>query len=128
MQKGHLLQINCQNCAEPLLFSVFELKKHPQLTCLKCGLTYDFADPTLVGQLAKFEALCRQIQLSKDILSNMSIGITVGDREVKIPYKLLLSRLNSLLDLKVGEKTLSIKFRVEPIEDLPPLEPASGML
>src|SRR5690606_31766957 len=99
MQKGHLLQFSCQRCHHPIHFSVFELEhKGGGVNCPDCGLIYDFEDETLKRQLRKFENLCRQIQLSEEILSNTSVGIHVGEKEVKIPYKILLTRLNSTLD------------------------------
>jgi hypothetical protein len=122
MQKGQFLQFCCQSCQNPVQFSVFEVEKNEKIRCTECGLTYDFGDENLKRQLHKFENLCRQIQLSEEILSNTSVGIFLGDREVKIPYKLLLTRLNSTLDLMVGERPLTIMFRIEPAIDTPLLE------
>lgn len=122
MQKGHYLQFSCQCCQNPIQFSVFNLEKNEQIKCLDCGLTYDFNDEGFMRQLCKFENLCRQIQLSEEILSNTSVGIYLGDREIKIPYKLLLTRLNSTLDLMVGDRPLTISFRIEPTIDTPILE------
>lgn len=120
MQKGHQLEFACQSCQSPVSFSVLELNKQEgEITCPDCSLVYDFSDETLQRQLQKFESLCRQIQNSEEILSNTAIGIYVGDREIKIPFKLLLTRLNSTLDLMVGNKPLKIMFRIEPTKDLP---------
>ena len=119
MQKGHLLQFCCQTCRAPVTFSVFELEKQKIVNCTECDLSYDFTDEILFRQIEKFEKLCRQIQHSEEILSNTSVGIFLGDREIKIPFKLLLTRLNSTLDLKVGERSLTITFRIEPTSDSP---------
>lgn len=119
MQKGHFLQFSCQCCQHPIQFSVFDLQKDNQIKCSECGTSFDFNDETLLRQLRKFESLCRQIQISEEILSNTSVGIYVADREVKIPYKLLLTRLNSTLDLMVGDRPLTITFRIEPTIDTP---------
>lgn len=116
MQKGHFLQFCCQSCQQPVQFSVFEMKT---IKCPYCALTYDFSEEQLQRQLKKFENLCHQIHESEEILSNTSVGIYLGDREIKIPYKLLLTRLNSTLDLMVGEKPLSITFRIEPAKIAP---------
>ena len=121
MQKGHFLQFCCQSCQNPIQFSVFDLERREGISCKECGLLYDFSDEGLKRQLQKFENLCRQIQLSEEILSNTSVGIFIGDREVKIPYKLLLTRLNSTLDLMVGDRPLTITFRIEPVLDTPNL-------
>lgn len=122
MQKGHFLQFCCQSCQSPIQFSIFEIEKNQQIPCENCGLQYDFSDEILRRQLRKFENLCRQIQLSEEILSNTSVGIYIGDREVKVPYKLLLTRLNSTLDLMVGDRSLTITFRIEPSIDTPLME------
>ena len=120
MQKGHRLEFSCQCCQQPIQFSVFELEKMDwTLVCSECGLNYNFSDEGLRDQLTQFENLCHQIRLSQSILSNTAIGITVGDKEVRIPYKILLTRLNSVLDLRIGDRPLSIKFRIEPLEDMP---------
>lgn len=123
MQKGHVLEFSCQSCKSSVCFSIFDLDKNEgEIPCSECSLVYDFGDEDLKRQLKKFEGLCRQIQQSEEILSNTSIGIHIGDREVKIPFKLLLTRLNSTLDLMVDDKPLTIVFRIEPTRDLPSLE------
>lgn len=120
MQKGHLLQFSCQTCQSPVQFSVFDLDKCEEGTaCPACGVIYDFSEETIQRQLRKFTDLCLQIQRSEEILSNTSVGIYIGDREIKIPYKLLLTRLNSTLDLMVGDRPLTITFRIEPASDIP---------
>jgi hypothetical protein len=120
MQKGHLLQFCCHSCQHPVQFSVFDIEKGEEIRCSECGLMYDFSDEILTRKLRKFENLCRQIQLSEEILSNTSVvGVYLGDREFKIPYKLLLTRLNSTLDLMVGDRPLTITFRIEPALDYP---------
>jgi hypothetical protein len=123
MQKGHVLQFSCQSCQCPVHFSVFSLDKNEgKVRCSSCSLAYDFQDETLQRQLHKFENLCRQICESEEILSETSIGIYVGERELKIPFKILLTRLNSTLDLTVGDRPLTITFRIEPSTDLPLVE------
>lgn len=120
MQKGHFLQFNCQSCQTPVRFSIFDIEKNQKICCKECDFIYDFHDENLKRQLRKFENLCRQIQLSEEILSNISIGICVGDREVKIPYKLLLTRFNSTLELILDDQPpLKIDFRIEPTVDIP---------
>lgn len=115
MQKGHKLQFNCKSCDELVRFSLFD---NSPIVCTHCDKKYLFEDEVLLRQLKKFEALCRQVVDSEEILGNASIGIDMGDQRVKIPYKLLLTRLNSSLDLMIGDQPLSITFRLEPIHDL----------
>ena len=119
MQKGHSLEFACQACDQSVSFSLFNLDKQPIVECPHCHKKYSFSEETLQRQLRKFEALCRQIQESEEILSNTAVGITIGEHNVKVPYKLLLTRLSSALELKIDGKPLSINFRFEPVSDLP---------
>lgn len=120
MQKGHNLQFDCVSCKQPISFSIFELDHdNAPLTCHHCKKQYVLEDKDFKRQLGKFEALCRQIMASQEILGNTSIGIDVGPHHVKIPYKLLLTRLNSSIDLMIGDQPVSIVFRLEPSVDVP---------
>jgi hypothetical protein len=122
MQKGHNLQFDCISCGEPILFSIFELDdSNIPLACPQCKKVYVLNDSNLKRQLQKFEALCRQIVNSEEILGNASVGIDIGQHRVKIPYKLLLTRLNSSIDLMIGDQPISIIFRLEPTMDVPKL-------
>lgn len=120
MQKGHLLQFKCLRCEHPLNFSLFDLDTSDGiLCCSECEKKYMLKDETLKRQLRKFAALCQQLVESEEILSQTAVGVDIGDRHVKIPYKLLLTRLNSTLDLKFGKEAVSIVFRMEPLKDHP---------
>lgn len=120
MQKRHKLEFSCQKCKNPVSFSIFDLDAHNGIIpCSQCEKKYAFQDENLKRQLKKFEALCRQIQDSEEILSNTAVGIDLGEHKVKVPYKLLLTRLSSMLDLIVGGQTISFTFRFEPLKDLP---------
>lgn len=120
MQKGHRLQFNCQNCQQPVHFSVFDLEEKDDLiTCDQCQKRYSLNDKTLTRQLRKFEALCRQIVESEEILSNTSVGIDVEGHHISIPFKLLLTRMTSQLELNMGDQKILITFRLEPLKDLP---------
>lgn len=119
MQKGHSLQFKCLTCGTPATFSVFDLDTQATICCHHCEKKYAFTDPILIRQLKKFEALCRQIQDSEEILGAASVGVDVGEHHVKVPYKLLLTRLSSSLDLNMGGQKVSIFFRIEPLKDTP---------
>jgi len=119
MQKGHTLHFKCRHCSTPILFSVFELENHSLLKCQGCEKKYAFTDASLIRQMKKFEALCRQIHESEEILGSASVGVDVGEHHVKVPFKLLLTRLSSTLDLIMEGQKISIAFRIEPIKDAP---------
>ncbi|MCB1148932.1 MAG: hypothetical protein KDK48_02105 [Chlamydiia bacterium] len=120
MQKGQFLHFDCLRCRNSVDFSIFDLDKtQGTLKCSGCGEVYSFQDETLIRQLRKFENLCKQIVESEEILSDISVGVDIDGRTVRVPYKILLARLSSTLDLTIGDQPLSIDFRLEPIEDLP---------
>ena len=115
-QKGHTLQFKCLSCQSPVTFSILTLDSEPAICCQPVKKNTPSHDPVLIRQLKKFEALCRQIQDSEEILGSASVGVDVGEHHVKVPYKLLLTRLSSSLDLNIGGQKVSIFFRIEPQE------------
>jgi transcription elongation factor Elf1 len=120
MQKGHLLEFNCLSCKEKVSFSVFNLNQNDSsISCPGCYKKYAFTDESLKRQLKKFEDLCSQLIESEEILGSAAIGIDVHEHHVKIPFKLLLTRLNSSLDLMIGNQPITINFRIEPLKDFP---------
>lgn len=113
-EKNQSLQFKCVSCESDIVFSLFNLNDEKPIACTECKKKYLFNDPNLIRQVKKFAALCAQIRDSEEILGHANIGIDVGEHHVKVPYKLLLSRLNSSLDLNIEGKNLSIQFRTEP--------------
>lgn len=118
MQRGHSLEFECRQCQKNINFSIFEIDQK-DIICPHCSKKYCFDDEVLIRQLKKFEALCRQIRESEEILGGAYVGVDTGDKSVKIPFKLLLTRLSSRLDLKLNQELLPISFRFEPLQDLP---------
>jgi len=117
MQKGHQLEFSCLSCEAPVAFSIRSLGcGECDIHCKNCGKKYQFDDPILLRQLKMFEKLCEQIHASHEILGDTNIGIDIGEHHVKIPFKLLLTRLSSSLDLIIGDRPVSIAFRVETTE------------
>lgn len=119
MQRGHRLQFSCESCGEDVFFSVLEQKHFTGVCCGSCKRKYLFDDATLVRQLKQFEALCRQIHNSAEILGKAAIAIDINGERVTLPFNLLLTRLNSLIELQMNGKKIAIIFRVEPLIDFP---------
>ena len=117
MQKGNTLHFHCPSCKTPVAFSIFDLDNQSNIECEGCAKKYAFTDPTLVRHMKKFEALCREIRNCEEILGNAHVGVDVGEHHVKVPYKLLLTRLSSCLDLNIAGQKVSIFFRIEPAKD-----------
>ncbi|MBA3816652.1 MAG: hypothetical protein H0X29_09090 [Parachlamydiaceae bacterium] len=117
MKKGHSLYFKCLSCQSPIHFSIFDLDHSSSIDCASCSKKYAFTDPILMRQIKKFEALCCKIHDAEEILGNAFVGVDVGSHHVKVPYKLLLTRLSSSLELMMNGQTISIAFRIEPIQD-----------
>lgn len=116
------LAFECQSCKASVPLPLFALEKQPDIACPACKTTYTLDDEALIRQLKKFYALCTQIHASQEILSLASFGVDVGPHKVKIPFKILLTRLSSYLDLTVGGKPLIISFRFEPLNEMQGIE------
>lgn len=113
-KKKGTFELHCIHCHLPITFSLFDLEGGAVVRCGECGKKYSLADETLQRQLQKFANLCRSIQESEEILGTSAIALAVGNQEVKIPFKILLTRLKSTLDLSVGNEKCIVSFRVEP--------------
>ena len=113
--KKSVFQIPCLHCKHPVSFALFELEKECVIECSHCKKKYAIGDQTLKRQLAQFARLCREIRASEEILGSSSIAVDVGPHSVKIPFKILLTRLQSTLDLKIGSERVSVVFRTEPV-------------
>lgn len=118
MQRGPTLHFKCVSCTHPIYFTVLDSKLAAQpLTCSHCEKQYLFSE-NMIEQIKKFEALCLQIHLSEEILGNTSVAIDVGPHHVKVPFRLLLTRLGSVLDLTIADQKVEVVFRTEPLNDI----------
>ncbi|MEI6531724.1 MAG: hypothetical protein WCN87_02770 [Chlamydiota bacterium] len=113
MQKAPHLAFSCLKCREPVSFCIWN---EAPVCCDHCQKNYRFSDE-ITGKLKKFEALCRQIHASEEILGDTAVAIDVGSKQVRVPFRLLLTRLGSVLTLEMGEQKLEITFRTEPLAD-----------
>jgi len=120
VQVGNNLEFRCINegCGELVKFSVFDISKNHGLRCAACSKEYTLGEE-LVRKLDMFEKLCRAVNEADDILSDTNVGINVYSHEVRIPFRLLLTRLNTQLNLSIGGKDIQIRFRVSPTKDMP---------
>lgn len=103
-------------CGSVISFSVSEIEKDRRLKCGACGNEYVF-NADLITKIRKFENLIKAVKDAEDILGNTNVGISVKGHTVKVPYRLLLTRLNTSLTLKIGAEELVFHFRVEPLKE-----------
>lgn len=114
---GNHLEIKCidDECGNDIKISILEMKTSPRVECKSCKNEYAF-NKQLVEQLHKFEKLVTAVQEAKDILGQTAVAVDIQGHSVKIPYKLLLTRMNSELKLKINDQEMLVTFRVEPLE------------
>lgn len=85
-----------------------------QVVCPKCHRAYEL-DSDLQDKLGRMLKLVAAIRDAEDILGDSSVAVTVaGAKEVKIPYALLLTRLNTLITLNFGDKKVDFHLWIEP--------------
>lgn len=104
------------HCGSLIPFSVKEIERSKKLTCPACHNDYVFNEE-LIAKIRKFDTLIRAVKDAEDILGSTNVGITVRGHEVLVPYRLMLTRLSTLLTLKIGSEELLFHFRVEPLKE-----------
>lgn len=102
------------DCEGVVAFSLFDAADNGfQVVCGTCHHAYEF-DAALSEKLRKLRDLLLAIQNAEDILGDCKVAVTVPSGTVKIPYPLLLTRLNTLITLDAGGCPVDFHFRVEP--------------
>lgn len=112
------IEFNCleEKCGKPILFKLEEVEKNPSVHCPNCKKEYNF-NSGFIEKLKKFDNLVSAIKDAKEILGNTNVAINFKDHDIRIPYRLLLTRMNTVLKLNIGNKKVEFKFRVEPLEE-----------
>ena len=84
-----------------------------QTVCPKCHRTYAL-DAKLRDKLGRMLDLVIAIRKAEDILGDSNVSVNVAGGEVKIPYALLLTRLNTLITLEAGDRKVDFHLWIEP--------------
>ena len=112
---AHTFSLTCTDCNFQIDVPLQALSQLPLIVhCPHCQKQFGFSDNTIASQIKQFISLCKEIKASENILSSASIAVRIGKDEVKVPFKLLLTRLRSTFDLDVGGKKITISYRTEP--------------
>ena len=108
----HCLEDDCNGVVK---FNLAEVCNSDfQAVCPKCHRTY-VLDEALQDKLSRMLKLVAAIREAEDILGDSSVAVTIaGAKEVKIPYALLLTRLNTLITLNFGDKKVDFHLWIEP--------------
>ncbi len=84
-----------------------------QAVCPVCHRAYTL-DAELTDKLERMLELVLAIRKAEDILGESIVSVNVAGGEVKIPYALLLTRLNTLITLKFGDRKVDFHLWIEP--------------
>lgn len=104
------------NCDEFVCLSLKEIENNPTVTCSACGKTYTFNEE-FINKMKKFEKLVLAVKEAEDILGSTNVAISIKGHQIKVPYRLLLTRLNTLITLNIGNREISFRFRIEPLNE-----------
>ena len=105
------------DCLNNIQFDLLSLEDNGlQVACSDCRRIYEF-DDIFIAKLDTLRRLVLTVQSAEDILSECNVSVTTPAGEVKIPYRLLLTRLNTMISLKIEDRTIDFNFRVEPLND-----------
>ena len=84
-----------------------------QVLCPKCHKPYQF-DAELRDNIRKLYDLIQAIQEAGSILGHCNVAVATPGGEVKIPYALLLTRLNTMLTFQLGDRSVDFHLWIEP--------------
>lgn len=103
-----------ESCKGIVKFNLVDVaKKNFNVSCPACRKLYAF-DNDLREKLNKMLKLIMAVREAESILGDCNVSVNVPGGEVKIPYALLLTRLNTMITLNVGGKKVDFHLWVEP--------------
>ena len=118
-QMSAQIEFDCveNSCENNIKFNLLDLKKNSgRITCSDCRRLYQL-DKDFLQKLEKLRLLILAVRDAEDILGDCNIAIVTPAGEVKLPYRLLLTRLNTLVSFDCNGKKLEFNFRVEPLNN-----------
>ena len=102
------------DCTGVVKFNLADIGRRDfQAVCPVCHRAYAL-EPALRDQLKRMLELINALRHSEDILGDSVVSVNVAGGEVRIPYALLLTRLNTLITLELNGKKVDFHLWVEP--------------
>ncbi len=103
-----------EGCDGVVTFNLIDVAKDDfQTVCGKCHHAYEF-DAELRDKLVRMRKLIMAVREAEPILGDCNVSVNVPGGEVKIPYALLLTRLNTMISLNLSGKKVDFHFWIEP--------------
>ena len=111
MMDFHCLTESCEGVVK---FSLAEITGRDfQAVCPKCHQPYEL-NADLTDKLKRMLALVKAIGNAEDILGSCNVAVNVACGSVKIPYALLLTRLNTMITLNLGGQDVDFHLWIKP--------------
>lgn len=103
-----------QDCSGIVKFDLADVTDPDfQAVCPECHRAYAL-DDNMRGKLQRMLDLVIAIRNSEDILGDSVVSVNIAGGEVRIPYALLLSRLNTIITLEINGNKTDFHLWVEP--------------
>ncbi len=118
MKKDSTIEFHCVNgeCRQLLSFPFLSAGDETKVRCPACGREYVF-DAALCGKFRKFARLVEAVRDAEEILGDTRVGLDIQGHSVQVPYRILLTRMNTFLTLDIGGARFNFRLRVEPLDD-----------
>ena len=111
---GACLDFACPDCGGIVKFNLMELEQADfQAMCPKCHRPYQFDGP-LKDKFRKLQNLILAVREAEPILGDCNVAVAVPAGEVKVPYALLLTRLNTMITLNLDDRKVDFHLWIEP--------------
>jgi hypothetical protein len=116
--KDSTIEFRCVNdqCKEVLSFPLLEVDDATRVRCAGCGREYAFNEE-LRGKFKKFAKLVRAVRDAEEILGQTNVGLDIQGHSVQVPYRILLTRMNTFLTLDIGGTKFNFRLRIEPLKN-----------
>ena len=101
-------------CTGVVKFNLADIGRRDfQAVCPECHRAYAL-ESGLRDKLRRMLELINALRSSEDILGDSVVSVNVAGGEVRIPYALLLTRLNTLITLELDGKKVDFHLWIEP--------------
>ena len=102
------------DCTGVVKFNLADIGRRDfQAVCPVCHRAYTL-EAELRDKLGRMLELIQALRSSEDILGDSFVSVNVAGGEVRVPYALLLTRLNTMITLELGGKKVDFHLWVEP--------------
>lgn len=118
MKRDSMVEFKCVNdqCKEIISFPLLTVDENTKIRCGSCGRDYIF-NKDLCGKFRKFARLVGAVRDAEDILGETNVGLDIMGHSVQVPYRILLTRMNTFLTLDIGGTKSHFRLRVEPLAE-----------